>query len=110
MNRPTVFASAVSRIRRLPSTEGNDVVAVHERKGTLCLDGFDCDVPSLCVGFELVVPDVAGVLVIDHFKRSCRIGFQPEDVDREGIAFISCTQTAARRIHQAAQEGLGFGP
>jgi hypothetical protein len=67
-------------------TEWNDVVSTHERKGTLCLNGFHRYVPCLCVGSELLVPDVTCVVVVDHLKRPCRIGFQSEDVDGEGIA------------------------
>lgn len=44
----------------------------------------ECSVASILVGPELVIPDVAGAIVIHDLKIPHFLGFEPVDFDRKG--------------------------
>ena len=67
-------------------SERDDVVAPHEVDRAFALDGFDRGVPSIFVGGELIVPDVAGSLVIDNFERPGLVLFEAVDLDGKWVA------------------------
>ena len=54
--------------------ERDNVVSAHERDGAFSLDGLDRRIASIFVRCELVIPDVTGSFVIDHFERPGRYG------------------------------------
>ncbi len=68
------------------SRELHDVVAAHEGDGALAFQCGQGCISCLAVGPELVVPDVAGVLIVHDLQVPCLVGFETMDVDEEGIA------------------------
>lgn len=67
-------------------TEWNDVVGLDEGESAFGFKGEDCGIPRLSVRGELLLPDVAGALVIDHLECPGLIGFEAANVYGEWVA------------------------
>lgn len=82
---------------RSSSRKPDDIVATHEGDGAFLLDCLDGGVSGILVGGELVVPDMAGAILIDNLKHPVLIRFGAVNFDGEGIAVDCDTLAFARR-------------
>ena len=77
----------------------DNVVSAHEGDCAFGLDGLEVGVSGIFVRGELVIPDVAGSFVVDHFECPDFVLFEAVDFDGEGeavdddvLAFSRCDQ------------------
>lgn len=90
--------AVLGRQRRASSFwKPDDIVATHEGDGAFFLDCLNSGVSGFLVGGELVVPDMAGAILVEDFKHPVLIRFGAIDFDGEGIAVDDDALAFARR-------------
>ncbi len=83
--------------RSSSSPKPDDIITAHEGDGAFFLNCLDSGVSCLLVGGELIVPNVAGAILVDDLKHPVLIRFSTVDFDGERMAVDDDTLAFARR-------------
>ena len=95
MGRSYVDRRCQRRSSSSPKPDG--IITANEGDGAFFLDCLDSGVSCLLVGGELIVPNVAGAILVDDLKHPVLIRFSTVDFDGERMAVDDDTLAFARR-------------